>query len=85
MLKHLLTAIGKLTDADLPQTSCNAQQSMNDNRSETSVENMVLLCTSHHKLVHEGGFQIYRDQSGELFFHSPDRKAVPHSGYHRDD
>jgi len=52
---------------------------------ETSVENMVLLCTAHHKLVHEGGFQINRDQSGEIFFRRPDGKAVPHCGYFRDD
>ena len=52
---------------------------------ETSVENMVLLCSSHHKLVHEGGFQITRDQHSELFFRRPDGKAVPHCGYYRDD
>ena len=52
---------------------------------ETSVENMVLLCSAHHKLVHEGGFQINRDQNGELFFRRPDGKAVPHCGYYRDD
>ena len=49
---------------------------------ETSVENMVLLCSSHHKLVHEGGYSVQRDQTGELFFRRPDGKAVPYSGYH---
>ena len=44
----------------------------------------MLLCSSHHKLVHEGGFQIYRDQSGELFFRRPNGKALPRCGYHRD-
>ena len=52
---------------------------------ETSVENLVLLCASHHKLVHEGGFQIGRDQSGQLFFRRPDGKAVPHCGFYRED
>jgi len=52
---------------------------------ETSVENMVLLCSSHHKLVHEGGYSVQRDQTGELFFRRPDGKAVPYSGYHLDD
>ena len=52
---------------------------------ETSVENMVLLCSSHHKLVHEGGYSVQRDQTGELFFRRPDGKAVPHTGYHLDD
>ena len=52
---------------------------------ETSVENMVLLCSSHHKLVHEGGYSVQRDQTGELFFRRPDGKAVPYSGYHLGD
>lgn len=52
---------------------------------ETSVENMVLLCSSHHKLVHEGGYIVQRDHSGELFFRRPDGKAVPHCGYRLDD
>lgn len=52
---------------------------------DTSLENLVLLCLSHHKLVHEGGFEIGRDQSGELFFRRPDGRALPACGYHRDD
>ena len=48
---------------------------------ETSVENMVLLCSSHHKLVHEGGYSIRRDQAGDVFFSRPDGKAVPHCGF----
>ena len=46
---------------------------------------MVLLCSAHHKLVHEGGYQFNRDQNDELFFRRPDGKAVPYCGYHRDD
>ena len=52
---------------------------------ETSVENMVLLCSNHHKLVHEGGYSVNREKSGELFFRRPDGKAVPHCGYRLDD
>lgn len=52
---------------------------------ETSVENMVLLCSNHHKLVHEGGYSVQRDHSGELFFRRPDGKAVPHCGYRMED
>ena len=35
--------------------------------------------------MHEGGFSIQRDQSGELFFRRPDGKALPHCGYRLDD
>ena len=52
---------------------------------ETSVENLVLLCSTHHKLVHEGGYSIQRDQAGDLFFRRPDGKAVPYCGYNLDD
>ena len=50
------------------------------NGGETSLENLVLLCSSHHKLLHEGGFQINRDHAGELFFRRPDGKALPRCG-----
>ena len=52
---------------------------------ETSVENLVLLCSFHHKMVHEGGYSVQRDQAGEIFFRRPDGKAVPGSGYSLDD
>ena len=29
---------------------------------ETRVENLVLLCSFHHKLVHVGGYSVQRDQ-----------------------
>ncbi|HEY5624081.1 MAG TPA: HNH endonuclease signature motif containing protein [Gammaproteobacteria bacterium] len=28
---------------------------------ETSLDNLMLLCTKHHTLVHEGGFRIEKD------------------------
>ncbi len=52
---------------------------------ETSVENMVLLCSSHHKLVHEGAFTVIREHSGELLFRRPDGKAVPACGFCQED
>ena len=52
---------------------------------ETSVDNLVLLCSHHHKLVHEGGYSVQRDHAGNIFYRRPDGKAVPHTGYHLDD
>jgi hypothetical protein len=38
---------------------------------ETSVQNLALLCTGHHHLVHEGGWTVARTADGELKFTSP--------------
>jgi hypothetical protein len=46
---------------------------------------MVLLCASHHKLVHEGGYSVQRGHDNQLYFRRPDGKAVPHCGYRLDD
>jgi hypothetical protein len=43
---------------------------------ETSVENLALLCTYHHRLVHEGGWSLERTADGELQFKVPDRREV---------
>lgn len=52
---------------------------------ETSAENMVLLCSQHHRMVHEGGYSILNDHAGNHYFKRPDGKAVPECGYHEDD
>jgi hypothetical protein len=35
---------------------------------ETSLENLVLLCFHHHRLVHEGGYTVEHDRVGGLRF-----------------
>ncbi len=35
---------------------------------ETSLENLVLLCFHHHRLVHEGGYTVEDDSQGRLRF-----------------
>jgi hypothetical protein len=37
----------------------------------TSLENLVMLCTFHHHLVHEGGWTIIAKANGAPAFHSP--------------
>lgn len=51
------------------------------NNGETRLENLLLLCTKHHTLVHEGGFRIQRDFRHRWYFTRPDGIAVPDCGY----
>ena len=43
----------------------------------TSAENLVLLCSHHHRLVHEGGFAVERVAPGALLFRAPTGMALP--------
>jgi hypothetical protein len=47
----------------------------------TSLDNLTLLCSHHHRLLHEGGFAIRRDASGDLYFRRPDGRVIPRFGY----
>jgi Domain of unknown function (DUF222)/HNH endonuclease len=55
------------------------------NGGETSLENLMLLCTRHHTLVHEGGFRIEKDFQDRWSFLRPDGFAVPRFGYRSKD
>jgi hypothetical protein len=44
---------------------------------ETSLENLVLLCTHHHHLVHEGGWSVARTSDGPLVFTAPSGRLFP--------
>jgi hypothetical protein len=44
---------------------------------ETSLDNLVLLCWQHHRLVHEGGYTIADDGAGELCFRNRHGVVTP--------
>jgi hypothetical protein len=43
----------------------------------TALENLVQLCSYHHRLVHEGGFQVEPSGRGVVRFRRPDGRAIP--------
>jgi hypothetical protein len=42
----------------------------------TSLDNLLLLCRRHHRLVHEGGIGIERDTGGAVTFVRPDGRRI---------
>ena len=43
---------------------------------ETNLDNLVLLCRKHHRLVHEGGFGVRADGAGGFSFNYPDGRTM---------
>ncbi|MCZ6618771.1 MAG: DUF222 domain-containing protein, partial [Gammaproteobacteria bacterium] len=43
---------------------------------ETSLDNTILLCSHHHRLVHEGGFTVATRCDGSRYFARPDGRPV---------
>jgi len=43
---------------------------------ETSVGNLILVCTAHHRMVHEGGWRVTAGEDGAFAFCSPAGKPV---------
>lgn len=44
---------------------------------ETKLDNLVTLCSSHHRLVHEGGFSVTSTGKNEFRFLKPDQTWLP--------
>ena len=47
---------------------------------KTDLENLVQLCSRHHKLVHEGGYAVELGPDGNPRFWNPHGWEVPHHG-----
>ena len=43
----------------------------------TAIDNLVLLCSFHHQLVHEGGFSIRLTDANEVEVRTPDGRRLP--------
>ena len=43
----------------------------------TTLSNLAMLCRSHHRAVHEEGYQVERQPDGELQFRRPDGRLLP--------
>jgi hypothetical protein len=52
---------------------------------ETSADNLTLLCTYHHRLLHEGGYGIVKEAEGMLRFVTADGRTIPRQGYRLED
>ena len=44
---------------------------------ETSLANTMLLCSRHHRLLHEGGYTIEKDFKGVWFFRHANGRTIP--------
>jgi len=42
----------------------------------TDLDNLALLCSTHHRAVHEGGYSFKKTDEGELCFHSPNGQRL---------
>ena len=43
----------------------------------TRPDNLICLCRRHHRLMHEGGWQITGDANRDVWFHAPDGTITP--------
>jgi Domain of unknown function (DUF222)/HNH endonuclease len=55
------------------------------NGGETNPDNMTLLCTHHHRMLHEGGFSIVKDADDTLRFVTAYGRTMPRHGYRLED
>ena len=47
---------------------------------ETSLDNLITLCSAHHRRVHDGGWEITGKPGGDLRFHDPGGRVLTRAG-----
>jgi hypothetical protein len=52
---------------------------------ETNPGNLTLLCTHHHRLLHEGAFSVVNEADDTLRFVAADGRTIPRHGYRLED
>ena len=50
---------------------------------ETSLKNTLLICSRHHRLLHEGGFSIKKNFEGDWYFVNARGKTIPDAPIYR--
>jgi hypothetical protein len=50
---------------------------------ETNLENLVLLCRAHHRLLHEGGFKLLKSAGNRFQFINPQGREIPETSNSR--
>jgi hypothetical protein len=59
------------------QASPVSRRTLDQLAGETSMQSTVLLCSAHHRLLHEGGFTIQQNFAGDWYFRNGNGKALP--------
>ena len=55
------------------------------NGGETNPDNMTLLCTHHHGLLHQGAFRVAKEADDTLRFVTADGRSIPRNGNRLED
>jgi hypothetical protein len=50
---------------------------------ETTKENLMLLCSRHHRLLHEGGYTIHKNFAGNWYFRTTTNKIISESPHYK--
>ena len=70
-------ASDRSSDPGLSQTVAVPDRQILADGGETRLDNLLLLCRHHHRLVHEDGYRLALDAAGEPVFTAPQGERIP--------